>query len=590
MPLRSTPDAPPVHLLVIDGDDSFVSTIEHRLDRVPARRYSVVGSTIEEAHRVLITDRVDVVIMGVEHMGPSGRDRLGWLRSHPVDLPIIVIYKGVTSATSGAVEGDLDSVVTGAQDVLSLEDANGARLDRAIRSAVARKRAESAAMAAVRVDPVTGLEARRWMEDRIDRAVVHADSSGPGWQVAVLLLDLDRFKQVNDTLGHNAGDQLLRQVAARLNESVRAGDPVARYGGDEFVILLEGLRVEGLAHRVALRALASVAQPYELGSQSANVSTSIGLAVLRPDETRRELMARADMALYRAKESGRNQLVAYDDSLEAWADRESSLAMTLARTLGAGTLVLDRHPIWNPDPGGGGRVEGDMVRAAWPADAGLSDDDDSPARVAASHGLSFEVGRWLVERALELSESTETAVRVELPPRALAHPGFAPHLVDAVGRRPLESGNLVLLVDQADLADAAAIAPILDQIRSQGVSIGLRDFGVGTSSLTLLTSGFIDEVHLTPTLTRGLAADPDRQAIVQGLSVLCGGLGIRLVARCGSNVVDLDASLACGCSHVQTAIVASATPVGVIELPRSDNPNDGEPRPSFATGDVPVVR
>ncbi len=247
-----------------------------------------------------------------------------------VDAPIVVLHHGAE------LDASLETVITGAQDVLPLSEANGTRLDRVLRAAMARKRVENAAIVSALTDPVTGLGARAWIEGCLDRALTHAATTGAGWQVAVLYCDLDRFKQVNDTLGHGAGDELLKIVADRLRHVVRLEDPIGRFGGDEFVIVLEGHRIEALAQRVARRALESLDEPISLGEHSVSVRTSIGLAVWQPGESVARLLERADVALYRAKRAGRNQFVAWDDTLRAWADREQGRSAELDLALARG--------------------------------------------------------------------------------------------------------------------------------------------------------------------------------------------------------------------------------------------------------------
>src|SRR6516165_4849530 len=246
-------------ILVIDDDQRLAAVVRRRLRRVGARDHRIIGADgIDAAAAVLASRAIDAIIIGVSATDLVGLERLSRLRGMHVDAPIVVLHHG------GDLDASLEAVVTGAQDVLPLSEANGTRLVRVLRAAMARKRVENAAIVTALTDPVTGLGARAWIEGSLDRAVTHAATTGAGWQVAVLYCDLDRFKQVNDTLGHGAGDELLKVVADRLRHVVRVEDPIGRFGGDEFVIVLEGHRIEALAERVARRALESLDEPISL--------------------------------------------------------------------------------------------------------------------------------------------------------------------------------------------------------------------------------------------------------------------------------------------------------------------------------------
>jgi diguanylate cyclase (GGDEF)-like protein len=544
-------DRSPITVLVVDDDEHASAVIRRRLQE-HARRYRVLQrSPAELMGGGLPPTEVDVVLVGVrsEH---TSLTPLRWLSRH-AEVAVVALHHGE------GLDDSLDHVVTGAQDVLPFSEATTVRLDRVIRSAIARKRAEIAAMAHALSDPVTGMASRPWMIERLEIAVTHAATCADGWQVAVLFCDLDRFKAVNDSLGHAKGDELLRLVAERLRSVVRADDPVTRFGGDEFVILLEGYRVEALAMRIAERAIKVLCEPFMLDGHAVTVRGSIGLAILAPGETAGQLLENADHALYEAKRLGRNRIEVFDDELRAWSDEQQRLARRLRHDLEAGRLSIHERPLWDLTTG---RRLGAVAVASWP-------EVESPADlvdVALRNGLGPALGRWLTRQAIldgAQGDDPASQIVVEVPPGLVGHPAFVGWIEDALDVAGIDPTRLVIAITESELVDADAVRPVLEALDRLDVSVALAGFGSDSASLALFGSMLVDEVFLAPQLIEGLSVDPPRRAVVESLLRIAGAIGQRVVATGPQCVEDVTTLIELGC----VAVVSELDLSGVVSEP-----------------------
>ncbi len=535
-----------LRVAVVEGDDHRAHAVMRRLAR-RHRPYEVTRVCPQDViNGAIDAAAIDAVLLGVDGTAPSMAP-LRWLtRNAPATAVVALTH-------DHDLDKDLEVVVTGAQDVLPFHDATAARLDRAIRAAVTRKRLETAALNTALTDPVTGMASRAWMLQRLELAVAHAATCAEGWQVAVLFCDLDRFKVVNDSLGHAKGDELLRLVAERLRSVVRAEDPVARFGGDEFVILLEGHRVEGLAHRIGLRALAALAAPFEIDGHRISVLASVGLALHRPGEDAAQLLDNADLALFQAKRCGRNRIEAFDDELRSWSDRQRLLGRRLRDDLSTGRIDTVRTSVWNL---ASSAEVGSVIAASW-----RHDHPDSLVELATRHGLAPELGRWIVTEALRVASSSATSrVVVEMPPGLVAQPAFVEWLAERLAETTVDPSRLVLALSEAELADVELIAESLDGLDRLGVSVALAGFGSGSSSLALFSSLRVDEVMLAPQLVAGIATDAPRRAVVEGLLRIAAAIGQRVVATGPESIADVVALAELGCADIVTNLDVSAVP------------------------------
>jgi diguanylate cyclase (GGDEF)-like protein len=565
--LRLFADRRPLRVLIVEDDAVIAGSLRRRLRRV-GRTYEVSCFTVAELMAGLIGEiTADAVLVGVT-ADPNTVSALRRLCLAADQAAVIAVQHGEGN------DHDLEVVITGAQDVITLSETSALRLDRVIRGAMVRRATENAVLADALTDPVTGMPARAWMLQRLDLAVAHAESGTDGWQVALLFCDLDRFKNINDSFGHAKGDEVLRSVADRLRSVVRAEDPLVRFGGDEFVVLLEGAHIEALAQRIALRALAALAEPFEIDGHAVSVFASIGLSLLGVDETAQDLLNHADLALYRAKRRGRNRVEIFDAELRAWSDQQHDLAEMLREDLRAGALELTRSTLWDLTSG---VIVGSVAAPRWP----LTDSPDELVDLAVRNGLGPELGRWMTRSAIDAASTDSHAsdgsgasqIVVEIPPGLVSQPAFVGWIDEVLTVSHTDPARLVLALGESELGDLELVGPVLEGLDALGVSVALSEFGSAQASLTLFGSLAVDEVFLTADLVAGIATDPTRRAVVEGLLKIAGAIGQRVVATGPQTLADVAALVALGCEAVVTDLNAGQVLVEpTVDLPAFATP------------------
>ena len=382
-------------------------------------------------------------------------------------------------------------------------------------------------------DELTGLPNRALLLERLADAL-HRWSRHDR-MVGVLFLDLDRFKVVNDSLGHGAGDDLLREVARRLEQTVRPGDMVARLGGDEFVVVIGDMVRTTDALVAAERVRAAVARPIELGSESTVVTTSLGIAVAFGDESPDDLLRDADTAMYRAKERGRDRAEMFDDRLRAQAVRRHSVEQEVRAALEDGRVEVHFQPVVRIADG---VVVGAEALARIRGEAG---DLLHPAQfidIAEDSGLIAELGGRVLDLSLErLAAWEETSGRrltmaVNVSARQLADPAFPEVVRNALVANELEADQVALEFTESALIAANPVTErVLGDLTDLGVQIGLDDFGTGFSSLAYLKRLPIDFLKIDRSFVAGLDSDDDDTAIVTGTVALAHSLGLQVVAE-----------------------------------------------------------
>ncbi len=372
-------------------------------------------------------------------------------------------------------------------------------------------------------DALTGLPNRLVFKDRLDQALVAARRAKG--QLAVLFLDLDRFKQINDSLGHDAGDELLRQVARRLREAVRESDTVSRLGGDEFTLLLPQVDGAAGAGRVAAHVLESVRRPYRLGPRDLRVTTSIGVAI-GPDHggDAETLMKHADTAMYHAKEQGRAGFRIYDAELGVRLDRQLRFSEELQRALEEGELRAYYQPQTSLDTGAMTGVEA-VLRWQHP-EKGLLGPRDFDG-LADETGLMLPVGEWLLREACSqvarwLAEGRDLVLTVKVLPRQFHHEGLAASVGRILAESGLPPGRLELEIDESlAMHDVERTIAILRSLAALGVRLAIAEFGQGLhASVSDLRRMPIDAVKVARAVVRDVANDPDGYRSVSILAAL----------------------------------------------------------------------
>ncbi len=413
-----------------------------------------------------------------------------------------------------------------------------------------RRRAESQIAYMAHHDALTDLANRVLFRSQLEQALSEAQREGTA--VAVLCLDLDRFKDVNDSLGHVTGDALLRIVASRLQGCVREGDVVARLGGDEFAVLQVATRGVQDCTALAMRIVDAIGAPYDLDGQEVVIGTSIGIALasgekVAPDQ----LLKHADLALYRAKADGRGTFRFFEPEMDAQLQARRALEVDLRKALANREFELFYQPQINIQAN---EISGFEALLRWrhPERGLISPSEFIP--VAEDIGLISPLGEWVVEQACNEAAAWPEGIKVavNLSPVQFRNKGLVQTVSRALANSGLSPRRLELeITESVLLQDNDATVAILHQLRRLGVRIAMDDFGTGYSSLSYLRSFPFDKIKIDQSFVRELSSRADCLAIVQSIASLGASLDMTTVAE-GVETEDQYLQIrAAGCTEVQ---------------------------------------
>jgi diguanylate cyclase (GGDEF)-like protein/PAS domain S-box-containing protein len=409
-------------------------------------------------------------------------------------------------------------------------------------------------------DPLTGLPNRALFESRL-HAALH-DTSQPNSKGAVLFLDLDRFKHINDSLGHPVGDLLLKGIAQRLKDQVRDGDTVARLGGDEFIILLPGLQQAGDAENLAHKVLACFTAPFQAGEHEFFTSASIGTSLYPQDGTDvATLVKNADAAMYRSKAKGRNRVEGYTHDLTEQARSRVALENELRRAIERGQLSLHYQPKFSLAHHGLVGAEA-LIRWNHPEFGHVP--PDRFIALAEENGSILQIGDWVLEQALQQMSVWHRIYRpfgplsINLAGAQLRQPNLLLRISGLLRHHHLSAESLQLeITENFIMSQTEEALDILHQIKRLGVQLAIDDFGTGYSSLSYLKRLPLDTLKIDQSFIRGLPDDPHDAAIVRAIIALGRSMQLTIIAE-GVETPEQEAFLALeGCEHIQ-GYIASA--------------------------------
>ena len=424
-----------------------------------------------------------------------------------------------------------------------------------------RRKAEARIAHMAHHDGLTDLPNREHFQERLKQALGQAD----GKRVGVLYMDLDLFKNINDSFGHPVGDRLLKQVAERLTTAVRGANLAARLGGDEFAVILAADVSPNEASACASLLIDMVKAPYDLDGQEMVIGASIGIALSPGDGTTpEELMRNADMALYRAKSDGGGVHRFFEREMDLQAQRRRDMELDLRRAFANGEFELHYQPLVSI---ASDRISGFESLLRWHhPDKGMI----SPAEfipVAEDIGLIIQLGEWVLREACAeaVKWPAEVKVAVNLSPAQFRSRNLVQVVISALAQSGLSPTRLELeITESIFLAETDANLAILHQLRELGVGISMDDFGTGYSSLSYLRSFPFDKIKIDRSFVKDLAQRPDCGAIVRAISGLGRSLNITTTAEGVETEDQLDWLRAEGCNEVQGFLFSAARPAAEI--------------------------
>ncbi len=444
-------------------------------------------------------------------------------------------------------------------------------LSRTVQALEAKAREQQAAEARIQMlahyDPLTGLPNRTLLDSRSDLTLSHAKRSGE--TVALMFLDLDHFKNINDSLGHRVGDEVLVELAHRLSLNVREQDTVARLGGDEFVLLLPNTGATGAAH-LADKLLRAALQPIHIEQHELTVTPSIGIALYPKDGTDLDSLARsADAAMYRAKGDGRNNFRFFTAEIQAQSDRTLLLDNALRRALERGQLSLHYQPQIALATG---RVVGAEALLRWqhPELGAVSPAEFIP--IAESSGLILPIGEWVIRTAVAQLSQWQRAglapitMAVNLSAVQFRHADLPQLVSNILQEHHVPTNGLELeLTEGVAMTNPLAAVAVMNDLHQRGVRMSIDDFGTGYSSLSYLKKFQVYKLKIDQSFVRDITDDPDDKAIVAAIISMAESLGMLTIAEGVETEGQLKFLRDRGCTEVQGYYFSRPLPASAFE-------------------------
>ena len=537
-------------------EDSLIDAqlIRRLLRRVTSSYYRVTHvRTLNDA--VLSAEDLvpDVILADLNLPDSRGTQTVASLQTSYPDIPLVIVSAWEDEAIS------LRSVKAGAQDYLVKGHIDGANLHRVIRYAIERKRTELKLVRLAHFDQLTSLPNRTLLRERVDHAIARAMRSGSG--VATLILDMDRFKEINDMLGHEIGDKLLVEAARRIRASVRDQDTVARLGGDEFAVVLEGVSEAKEVLPVIERIIASLGEVTQIGGRELNSSISIGIAMYPENgNDLSELLRAADLAMYQAKSSGRGRYQFFADAMQEEAQSRHALEWALRRAVERNEFELVYQPQLCLRTGTVIGVEA-LLRWMSPTRGLLT-----PYHFIAGleeFGLINQVGEWVLQTACEQIRRWQAMrfapmrIAVNVSAQQFEDPMLIDKIRSALKETRLPPELLELeLTESCLMSDPAQASALLREIRDVGVRIAIDDFGTGYSSLTYLHEFPLSALKIDKNFVQSVESNDRGGPISKMIIGLGQNLGLEVIAEGVETEVQLEYMREHGCDVAQGYLYA----------------------------------
>ena len=517
----------------------------------------VIQSSLESVYRQLtlylsLTVPVMLAVLAIAHLV------LSRMQSFITD-PIVALSK-VSAQISRLGDYSIRAQVSSMADIGMLSKAFNTMLDRIQRreseleaEIAERKKMEVKLDRLAHFDDVTQLHNRHFFNERLEAVIARSQQFDE--RTVLMFIDLDNFKTVNDTLGHDIGDELLRLVSRRLAETLRYGDVISRIGGDEFAIILENVSQTSVATLVADKCLAELAQPIEISGHEIHIGASIGISVFPDDaESMHELLKYADTAMYYAKNNGKNGYRLFTNSMQEDARKRFTIDNNLRRALERGEFVLHYQPQFDLRSGAITGAEA-LIRWVHPELGLISPADFIP--VAEDTGMIVRIGEWVLQEACDElrtwhDEGFLTRMSVNLSGRQLQEENLVAAVLDSVEGSGIDARWLELELTESMLMDASAsVLEKLHALKRAGVQLAIDDFGTGYSSMSYLKTFPVSSLKLDRSFIRDLPASSQDAAITKAIIAMAQSLNMETVAEGIETREQGDFLRAHGCDKAQ---------------------------------------
>jgi diguanylate cyclase (GGDEF)-like protein len=538
-----------MRVLAVEDNPDDTQFLRACLNREASKSIELThASSMQAAVAAILNGTFDVILLDLNLPDARGHECVEKIQHANAEIPIVVL--------SG--QGDEDFAVEilnrGVQDYLVKWEGDGRIILRSIRYAIERKRSESRLNYLASYDSLTGVPNRQYFQEQLDRATRRARRNRR--KLGVLFLDLDRFKSVNDTLGHKAGDELLKSVVARLRDAIRSGDLLARLGGDEFAVLLEDVKGPLEIEAAAENILSAFAEPFELDDRAFSITASIGITVYPSDNhDPLALLNNADMAMYQAKELGRNNFKFFTQAMHEEIIRYHSLESDLKNALERGEFEL----VYQPQV----RLADRKICACeallrWNHPTRGVVGPEEFITVAEENGYIVPIGVWLLERACEQLREWARAglplprIAINISPLQFHQADFHRQVEATLQQYSIPSSLIELELTEGSLIkDTEEIQRCLKKLKDTGVRLAIDDFGTGYSCLNYLKKFPIDVLKIDRSFVSDIGVSEDGQAICGVVLSIAKSLRLATVAEGVENERQLKFLGDQGCEFAQ---------------------------------------
>jgi len=555
-----------IQLLLVEGDPDAAADIDRMLRGIPGTQFAISqANRVEDALRMLRDGRFEVMLLDLSLEEGNGLETLARAKLAAQSVPIIAITSQGDDAQA------IRALRVGALDYLVKGESDARLVAQTVRHAVESQRIlNELTLAREREhfiathDPLTGLCNRRAFREQLARSLAYSERTDS--RVALLVLDIDGFKAINDSLGHPVGDQLLNLISQRLLQAARKSDMVARVGGDEFLVMLQPFKRDEDPARVAQRIIRCISRPCKLAGSEYRVTASIGVAMFPRDGSDPDLLIRnADTAMHHAKAEGRNRYSYYAEDMNEAVARALDLENDLRRAIERGSLVLHYQPQVDVHFG---HIIGAEALVRWrDPRRGLIPPTEFIS-IAEETGLIHPLGACVLRMACEeasrwpsVRRGSELRVGVNVSSRQLRERAFVELVTSTLRETGLDPDRLELEITESSvLHERGVTLATIQHLRELGVHVSIDDFGTGYSALSALKQLPVDGLKIDRSFVSDLTSDASAATITSGLIAIANGLGLATIAEGVEVVEQMQLLRGQGCRRMQGYLFAKPIP------------------------------